>query len=195
MMTRPRLAQMVLAVAFTLGAALQATAQPRAIDTERSTVTIYAYKSGLFSAFAHNHEIRAPIARGFVSEAAPPSVAIAIRTADMEVLDPTLAPRRRQEVRTRMLGPGVLDAASYPEITFSSTSVEPAASGGWLVSGELTIRGRTRPVTVTTTSRDGRYQGAARIRQRDFGIEPISLGGGTVKVKDELTIAFDIAVK
>jgi len=32
-----------------------------------------------------------------------------------------------------------------------------------------------------------------RLKQRDFGIAPISIAGGTVKVKDEVLIEFEIA--
>jgi hypothetical protein len=37
------------------------------------------------------------------------------------------------------------------------------------------------------------YRGEAHIRQRDFGIQPIRIAGGTISVKDDLRIAFDIA--
>jgi polyisoprenoid-binding protein YceI len=43
--------------------------------------------------------------------------------------------------------PDFLDAPSYPDITFHSTSVEPAGRR-WKLHGELTIRGVTRPVTL-----------------------------------------------
>jgi hypothetical protein len=33
------------------------------------------------------------------------------------------------------------------------------------------------------------------LKQRDFGIEPVSVGGGTVKVKDELRVEFEIVAK
>ena len=41
-----------------------AAAASQPIDTERSTLTVRVYKSGVFSAFAHDHEIRAPIEEG-----------------------------------------------------------------------------------------------------------------------------------
>lgn len=44
-------------------------------------------------------------------------------------------------------GPKVLDARSYPRMTFASTSVV-AAGAGATVTGNLTIRGVTRPVTL-----------------------------------------------
>jgi len=91
-----------------------------------------------------------------------------------------------------MLGPDVLDSARFPEITFRSTTVEPAGAGRWRVTGELRLHGRVRSLAVTVAGRDGHYLGTFALRQRDFGIEPISLAGGTVKVKDELMIEFDI---
>jgi polyisoprenoid-binding protein YceI len=63
------------------------------------------------------------------------------------------------------------------------------------VTGRLTIHGQTRPVTVQTTRTNGRYRGTVLVKQRDFGISPISIAGGTVKVKDELKIEFDIVAK
>jgi polyisoprenoid-binding protein YceI len=60
------------------------------------------------------------------------------------------------------------------------------------VSGSLTIHGVTRVVTFPVVLSDGRYRGETRLRQTDFGIKPIRIAGGTVSVKDELKIEFDI---
>ena len=43
-------------------------AETHQIDTERSKLTVHVYKSGLFSAFADNHIIQAPIASGSLSD-------------------------------------------------------------------------------------------------------------------------------
>jgi len=40
---------------------------------------------------------------------------------------------------------------------------------------------------------NGGYAGRLALKQRDFGITPVSIAGGTVKVK-ELTIEFDIHI-
>jgi polyisoprenoid-binding protein YceI len=91
-----------------------------------------------------------------------------------------------------MLGPEVLDSARFPEITFESTSVEPRGPEQFLVRGELSLRGLTHPVLATVSRGPRRYTGTGTLKQRDFGITPISIAGGTVKVKDELKIDFDI---
>jgi len=182
-----------IAAIFVIAGTVGATGETRPIDAAHSTLTVFVYKSGLFSAFADNHEIAAPIASGSISEDAPLSVELTVRAASLRVLDPDLAADRREEVQTRMLGPEVLDAAKFPEITFASTAIEPAGQDRWQVSGRLTIHGRTQPIRFTVTRQKDKYRGEAAIRQRDFGIEPIKIAGGTVKVKDEVTVRFEIA--
>lgn len=113
----------------------------------------------------------------------------------MRVLDPQLAPGKRQQVQERMLGPEVLDSMRFPEITFVSTSIEATGADEFLVRGELSLRGVTHPVAARVRRDNGRYTGVGTLKQRDFGIKPISIAGGTVKVKDELKIDFDIRTK
>jgi polyisoprenoid-binding protein YceI len=185
------LACLVAAVAL-LGPPSGVGAAPQPIDVKRSTVTILVFKSGMFSAFADNHTIRAPLASGSISAQPPFAVDATIHTADLTVLDPELSPGKRAEVQSRMLGPEVLDAKTYPQITFASTSIEPAGTNQWKVSGRLTLHGHTQLVTVPVTHDKGAYRGSVHIKQRDYGITPISIAGGTVKVKDELTIELEI---
>ena len=167
-------------------------AQTRPINLEKSTLTVLVYKSGLFSAFADDHVIRAPIASGSLSEVVPLSIEIDVRAAALKVLDPKLAETRRAEIQARMLSPEVLDTEKYADITFASTSVVPAGADKWTVTGQLTIHGQTRTITFPVTRQDGTYRGTVPVAQRDFGISPISIGGGTVKVKDEVKVQFEI---
>lgn len=184
------------AVAVTLvcsmGASAELLGEDRPIDIERSTLTVFAYKSGLFSAFADNHTIRAPIAGGSVSEEMPYHVQLSVRSADLKVLDPDLGGSRRAEVQARMVGPEVLDASKFRDITFASTRIDAAGSDRWTVTGNLTIHGQTRVIMFSTVRKDRTYRGDVLVKQRDFGIEPIKVAGGTVKVKDELKIQFEI---
>ena len=169
--------------------------ETRPIDVERSTLTVFVYKSGLFSAFADDHVIRAPIAGGFISTDDPAGGKLNVRSATLTVLDPGLSAARRAEVQARMLGPEVLDSAAFPDIQFESTAVETTGTARWMVTGRLTVHGVTRSTTLPLTERDGHYRGSVALKQRDFGIEPISIVGGTVKVKDELKIEFDIVAQ
>jgi hypothetical protein len=179
-------------VALSIAANVVVASQSRPIDVQRSALTVYAFKSGMFSAFADDHVIRAPIAAGSVAEGGTPAVEIHVRSADLVALDPNLSASKRAEVQARMVGPEVLDVSRYPAITFASTSAEAAGPNRWMVRGTLTIHGTSRPVTAAVTRQDDHYRGSFTLKQTDFGIKPISIVGGTVKVKDELKIEFDV---
>ena len=185
----------VALVLWAVAATAALGAETRPIDAGRSTLTVFVYKSGLFSAFADDHVIRAPIASGSVSPDAPLGVEIRVRSANLEVLDPRMAAGKRAEVQARMLGPEVLDSATHPDIVFTSTAIESVGPDRWTVTGRLSIHGVTRPTTFAVAQQDSRYRGTAVLKQRDFGIEPISIVGGTVKVKDELKVEFDIVTQ
>ncbi len=173
----------------TLSPALWSQSQP--IDAQRSIITIRVFKSGLFSAFADNHEIQAPISEGSVDESKR-EVSLVIEAKQLQVLDPGLPPEKRAEVQTRMLGPEVLDSSKFAQIRFRSTSVEPVSGNSFRVRGDLSLHGQTAPISLEVAGRDGSYRGQCVLKQRTFGIEPIRIAGGTVKVKDEVKIEFTI---
>ena len=94
----------------------------------------------------------------------------------------------------------VLRVAEYPQITFESTGVEAAGSDRFRVLGNLTIRGKSQPAVVPVVLKhlsDGTYEvtGEYKFKQSAFGIKPVSLAGGTIKVKDELRTEFDLFLK
>lgn len=170
-------------------------AESRAIDVGRSVLKIRVFKSGLFSPFAHNHEIAAPIAGGAVNLSASPSVELRVDARKLRVLDPGLPPDKRAEVQKTMEGPQVLNSNRFPKISFQSTAVEKKGNERWTVRGNLTLHGRTSPVAVEVALQNGRYAGSSKLKQRDFGITPVSIAGGTVKVKDEVKVEFDIVLR
>jgi polyisoprenoid-binding protein YceI len=76
--------------------------------------------------------------------------------------------------------------------TFTSSRVIPA-SGGGAIEGTLTLRGTPGPVRLQVTSPEpGHYRGSAVIRQTDFGITPYSGFLGALKLKDEVTVEFEV---
>jgi polyisoprenoid-binding protein YceI len=175
-----------------LGAvAWTASAERHAIDTHASVMTVRVYKSGAFSAFGHDHEIAAPIASGSVDTAAQ-RVELRVAAAALRVRDPKASEKDRDEIQKTMLGPDVLDVERNREIVFQSTAVEAAGPGSWSVRGNLTLHGQTRPVTVEVSEKAGHYVGNSLLRQTEFGIKPTRIAGGTIKVKDEVRIEFDI---
>jgi hypothetical protein len=184
---------LVAAVIGVLAMGEPGSADDRPIDIERSTVTVRVFKAGLFRAFADNHIVQAPLADGSLDDSATPRVRIEIDARRLRVLDPGLSEKDRHQVQTRMLGPDVLDADRFERISFQSTAIQPLALGRWLVRGELELRGRIRGILFNVRDENGRYKGSATVKQTDFGISPISIVGGTVRVKDEIQVDFDVA--
>jgi polyisoprenoid-binding protein YceI len=168
-----------------------AEAQVRQIDAANSTVKVHVSRAGVLSAFGHDHEIAAPIASGTV-DAGAQRVELHINATAMKVTDPGASDKDRAEIQSTMLGPEVLDSNQYREIIFRSTSAERQSEEKWRVTGNLTLHGQNRPVVVEATGQGGHYAGTARIRQKEFGIKPVKIAGGTVRVKDELQIDLDI---
>ena len=92
----------------------------------------------------------------------------------------------------------------YPEITFRSTSVEQTDDAEYRVTGDLTIKGVTKPVTI-----DFDYTGAAvdpfgnqriglegttTINRKEWGVNwnaPLEAGG--VLVSEKVTLEFEVS--
>jgi polyisoprenoid-binding protein YceI len=95
------------------------------------------------------------------------------------------------------------DAAQFPTMTFRSTRVEPRRGDEARVTGDLTIHGVTREVTLDTTM-TGRgtnpwgvdvigFEASTRISRKDFGLEwNVALESGGFLVGDEIKIELDI---
>jgi hypothetical protein len=162
------------------------------IDTLRSSITIHVGKAGLFAVAAHEHWVDAPMAGGTIDAGATPSVEFRVDSRKLSIKpEAGVSDKDQAEVQANMQAK-VLESAAYPEILFRSTQVRPNRDNAWKVSGELTLHGVTRSVTIDVAREGGAYVGTVRIKQTDFGIQPIKIGGGVVRVKDELEIAFRV---
>jgi len=174
------------------------------VDPARSKVDIHVYKEGVFKAFGHDHEIAAKELAGQVqfdlAKIDQSTVSLKIPTKSITVIDPGESEKDRHEVQATMEGEKVLDVAKFPEITFTSTSVTSAKKtpDGWelTLAGKLNLHGVKKPVSfplhVRADARELRGEGELSILQTDYGITPIKVGGGSVKVKDKLKITFNI---
>ena len=183
---------LVFGLLIFLGQAQPGQQSALAFDTDHSKMTVYVDKEGLFSFAADNHEVNVPIASGsFDPQTLTAQVTIDARR--MIVLDP---PSRQDKVQANMDGPQVLDIEHYPTITFRSTHINMVDTTHWSVTGDLTLHGQTHPVDVSVI-RNGanNFDGSATIKQTDFGITPITLVGGTVRVKDDVKVEFNVVLK
>ena len=178
----------LMTVFVLLDAAMAATAADGTIDAQRSKITIYVGKAGLFSAAAHNHVVDAPISSGRINESAPGYVEFTVESAKMTVEpDPKINAEDQATIQKHMQEM-TLEAVRYPDIHFRSTRAEKLSSGEWKVDGELSLHGVTKPVSLTVKQSGGAYTAHTVLKQTDFNIKPISIGGGIIKVKNEIEI-------
>lgn len=111
----------------------------------------------------------------------------------------TREPQREAHLRSA----DFFEADTYRDIRFRSRRIAPDRSGAFLVTGDLTIRDVTRPVTVTVhpggRARDLQgvervgYSATTRINRKDFGLnwnQLLETGG--VLVGDEVAISVDL---
>jgi polyisoprenoid-binding protein YceI len=99
-----------------------------------------------------------------------------------------------------------LDADRFPTATFVSAKVEPKGGSGYRATGDLTIRGITRPVTFEVEvlgvyagldgSRRVGLHAEARINREDFGLTwNVALESGGWLVGKEIKLELDIAAE
>lgn len=173
------------------------------LDAGRSRFTVQAFAEGLLSSFGHNPTIAI---RDFGGEAecAPDTLEAAKLRVEVNAASLAIADNIKENDRHEMeqlMREQVLETGRFPEIVFESTSITASRLSGGRhrvrVIGDLTLHGVTgRNLWIQAEVRqteDGlRAQGEFTLRQTDYQIKPVSVAGGTLKVRNELKFSFDI---
>jgi polyisoprenoid-binding protein YceI len=118
------------------------------------------------------------------------SVEVVIQTASIR----THNERRDNDLRTS----NFLDVEHYPTLTFKSTKIESAGSDRYTMTGDLTIKGNTRPVSLAVVNygdfddpnmghRIG-YGAETQILRKDFGLNVDMLMDGRLVIGNEIQI-------
>jgi len=95
-----------------------------------------------------------------------------------------------------------LEVGKYPTMSYRSTGIRRAGDD-WVIDGELTLHGVTRPVSLAVEVNGFRpdpfgeqrvgFSATAQINRRDFGIDSIiPMDGGGVVVGDKVSISLEI---
>jgi polyisoprenoid-binding protein YceI len=140
---------------------------------------------------------------GQITTADNPLESSATATVDMTSFE-TNNDQRNSDIKSE----GFLDVANYPQMTYRSTGVRPEGEGQFIVDGELTIKGVTRPVELAVEvngfgpdpfggTRAG-FSATGEINRTDFGIGgtmPLPTGGVVVSEKIQLTIEVEATLR
>lgn len=111
---------------------------------------------------------------------------------------------RNADRDTHLRGADFLGLDEFPEITFRSTGVTWTGEDAFDLTGELTVRGTTRTVTVPfavegqATDPFGNvrvgFDGSTTISRKDFGLTwNAALETGGVLVSDKVTLEFEVS--
>lgn len=124
------------------------------------------------------------------------SVSITLQVASID----TRNAQRDEHLRTN----DFLDVATYPTITFTSTRITKVNDTDYEVTGDLTIKDVTKPITLPLefqgaatdpfgNARIG-FEGSVQINRKDWGVTwNVALETGGVLVSEKVTLEFEIS--
>jgi polyisoprenoid-binding protein YceI len=126
-------------------------------------------------------------------EQGEPRLDITIGTASVDT--------RSEQRDTHLRSADFFDAETHPEMRFVSTKAERVADG-WKVTGNLTIKGTTKPVVLTVAEEGAAvdpwgnqkvaYSATTKFNRTDFGLNwNAALEAGGVLVSEEVKVAID----
>ncbi|MCB9763407.1 MAG: YceI family protein [Alphaproteobacteria bacterium] len=171
-------------------------------------VQVYKDPDTIAAALAHDHVVRASGWTGTVTwdpsnpgacdvKITVPVNRLAVDEEDLRrALGYDTFPKagEREDIKKEMLSEDQLSGTKFPQITYKSTSCE-AAGDNVKVTGDLTIRGKTKPVTMTMTVKadavNFQAKGSLAINATDFGFDPFSAGFGALKNQNRMILVVD----
>ena len=134
---------------------------------------------------------------GEIVTAQDPAQSVVTANVDLGSID------TRQEQRdAHIRSADFFDVENHPQMTFRSTAVKTDGAD-WTVEGELTIKGRTKPVTLELElngfgpdayggTRAG-FSAKTEISRSAFGVDiQMPMDGGGVVVGDKITVELEI---
>jgi len=132
-------------------------------------------------------------------DAADPTKSSATLTIKAESID-----TRNDQRDGHLRGNDFLDIPNHPSITFTSTGVEPLGGDTYRVSGDLTIRGVTKPVSIefeftgSAVDPSGNvrvgFEGSTTINRKDWGVNwNAALEAGGFLISENVTLEFEIS--
>lgn len=175
------------------------------VDQVASRFTVQAFATGLLSAFGHNprieirdYDAEIHCVAGTFDHA---SVRVTIRTSNLEVLEEMKRDDRRK--LEQEMYEGVLDVKHFPTAVYEANDIRVQKATADLfraeVNGELSFHGVTQrqPLQANVTVMDNtlRIAGEFSLQQSVYGIKPMSLAAGTLRLKDELKFRFDLVAR
>lgn len=164
------------------------------IGPENGSLTVHTFRAGMGAKIGHDLVLEAKKWTGTVDiDADNPSassVEITVDLTSLEIVNASggvkpLSDKDRGDISKNI--EKTLDTGKHPQVTFKSTSVSGGAPTV-TVAGDLTLKGKTRPVTLQVTAAGDQLTGKTTIVQTEFDIKPFSAMMGALKVRDAIEL-------
>jgi polyisoprenoid-binding protein YceI len=164
----------------------------RTLGPENATLTVRTGRTGAASKAGHDLLIEVtswegtldPDGRSVTLTADPRSLRVLEGTGGMQALDDEAKAGIAKTIDDEVL-------LGRP-IEFRSSEAELGPDGSGHVRGELELAGERRPLAFELTAREGgELTGTATIKQSDWGMKPYTALFGTLKVADDVEVAFE----
>jgi polyisoprenoid-binding protein YceI len=174
------LALSLAAAPLTMGVGAPAMASSYSVDGGHSSVLFKLSYANISTFWGRFNKVEGK----FVYD--PKNLATSNLTVDIDADSVFTADRKRDD---HLKSPDFFSAKQFPKITFQSTAIKAGSKAGtYAVTGNLTLRGVTKPVTLELTKtgegKDARgsdrigFEGSFTINRLDFGVNfaPDGLG-------------------
>jgi polyisoprenoid-binding protein YceI len=168
-----------------------------------SRFTVQAFATGFLSFLGHSPTFAVRDYAGLLEfpggTARGMHLGLTVRADSLELLD-RVKPADREEIE-RTMWREVLEPAAFPQIAFEAAALEAEVvargQNRLRLGGRLSLHGVSRPIEVEAellVFEDGVcLRGHSPLLLSDFRIRPVTALGGTIKLKDELKVSFDVA--
>jgi polyisoprenoid-binding protein YceI len=167
-----------------------------AISPADGTLTIHTGKHGAAAMAGHNLRIEVTAWSATVTLGAAPAETSLELTADsksLRVLEGTGGAKSLGDDDKASIAKTInKEVLKGTDIAFRSTGVDGDGNGRLSVQGDLTLSGKTQPITFDLAlADDGHVTGSATITQSTWGMKPYSTLFGTLKVNDDVEVRID----
>ena len=175
------------------------------LSANSGKIFVYTFKEGLLSKLAHDLLINVT---DFMVHLEVPetgfsagSLGLELHTNSLKVVyalkdgkpnPEALKEKDIEDIEKDMAGK-VLETGKYPTVSFSSKTIQNK-EGGYHIKGELNLHGVTKTIDFDMDTSGDNLEGKTTLLQKDYGIKPYKAMMGTLKIKNEITIAFDLSL-
>ena len=175
------------------------------INPTLSRLTLKVHATGMLSAFGHSPTI---VARDVTGQVTVPddaggaaSVELSVKAASLTVGEDVKESDRREI--EQIMRRDVLEVDKYPDIRFTSTEITGVTPGSGsfrvVIKGTLDLHRMSQPeeIEALVNMMGDRLtaNGKGTLRQSRYGVKPVSIAAGGLKLKDDIDLSFDIVAR